>query len=203
MPTIDLYTWGTPNGLKPILMLEELGVPYTLKPINIGKGDQHEPAYRAINPNGKIPAMVDGEAGVTIFESGAVLQYLAEKHGRFLPPTTADRMQAMSWLFFQVGGVGPMFGQATHFVTRDDSPYAKKRYLDEVERLYAVLDKRLSEAPFLAGAEYSIADIATWTWVRDPTRLGLSLDRWPSVQQWAARIAERPAVQRTLAIKFG
>lgn len=203
MTTIDLYTWGTPNGLKPVILLEELGVPYTLKPINIGKGDQHEPAFRAINPNGKIPAMVDDEASVTIFESGAVLQYLAEKYGRFLPTTTADRMQAMSWLFFQVGGVGPMFGQANHFITRDDSPYAKKRYLDEVERLYAVLDKRLGEAPFLAGTEYSIADIATWTWVRDPTRLGLSLDKWPHVAAWAARIAERPAVQRTLAIKFG
>lgn len=203
MTTIDLYTWGTPNGLKPLILLEELGVPYTLKPINIGKGDQHEPAYRAINPNGKIPAMVDGEAGVTIFESGAVLQYLAEKYGRFLPITTADRLQVMSWLFFQVGGVGPMFGQANHFITRDDSPYAKQRYLDEVERLYAVLDKRLGEVPYLAGGEYSIADIATWPWVRDPRRLGLSIDKWPHVAAWAARVAERPAVQRTLAIKFG
>jgi GST-like protein len=201
---LDLYTWGTPNGLKPIVLLEELGAPYDLKRIDISAGEQHAADYLAINPNGKIPAMVDGDAGVTLFESGAILHYLAEKHGRFLPKAADAKARAMAWLFFQVGAVGPMFGQAGHFASKgDDQAYAKKRYADEVKRIYGVLDKRLGEAPFLAGDDYTIADIATFTWVRKPDYFGLSLDAFPNVARWVGVIGEREAVKRALAVKFG
>jgi GST-like protein len=201
---LDLYTWGTPNGLKPIVLLEELGVPYELKRINIAAGEQRAPDYLAINPNGKIPAMVDGDAGVTLFESGAILHYLAEKHGRFLPTAADAKARTMAWLFFQVGAVGPMFGQAGHFASKgDDQAYAKQRYTDEVKRIYGVLDQRLGEAKFLAGDEYTIADIATFTWVRKPDYFGLTLDTFPHVARWVGVLGERPAVQRALAVKFG
>lgn len=200
---IDLYTWGTPNGYKPLIMLEELGEKFELKRIDISKGDQKTDAYLAINPNGKIPAMVDHAAKVTLFESGAILHYLAEKFGKFLPTEPGPRANTMAWLFFQVGGVGPMFGQAGHFAKRTDSDYAKKRYFDETARLYGVLEKRLTQATFLAGDEYTIADIATFPWVRNPSYFGLELDAFPALADWVHRIGDRPAVQRALAVKFG
>lgn len=201
---LELFTWGTPNGLKPLLLLEELGVPFRLRPIDLTKGEQRAPAYLAINPNGKIPSLVDDEAGVTLFESGAILQYLAEKHGRFLPAAADARARTMAWLFFQVGAVGPMFGQAGHFASRgDDQAYAKQRFGDEVARLYGVLDRRLGEAPYLAGDEYTIADMATFFWVRDPARFGLRLEALPHVARWVADLAARPAVRRTLDVHFG
>ena len=200
---IDLYAWGTPNGIKPLIMLEELGEKYELKRVDISKGEQKTDAYLAINPNGKIPSLVDHDAKVTLFESGAILHYLAEKYGRFLPTDAPAKARAMAWLFFQVGGVGPMFGQAGHFAKREDSDYAKKRYFDETARLYGVLEKRLTQATFLAGDDYSIADIATFPWVRNPSYFGLSLDAFPALSDWVHRIAERPAVQRALAVKFG
>lgn len=196
---IQLYTWTTPNGIKPLIMLEELGIPYETTWVNIRAGAQHEPSYRAINPNGKIPSLVDGD--LQIFESGAILIHLAEKSGRFLAASGQARIDTLAWLFFQVGGVGPMFGQYGHFsMASEPIPYAIDRYRDEARRLLGVLEGRLSDHKYLAG-EYSIADIAMVGWVSATTFLKLSLDDFPAVAAWLARVEARPAVQRAKAMK--
>jgi GSH-dependent disulfide-bond oxidoreductase len=196
---LKLYTWTTPNGIKPLIMLEELGEPYETHWIDIGKGAQHEPAFLAINPNAKIPALVDD--GLAVFESGAILIHLAEKFGRFLPNSAQERAQALQWLFFQVGGVGPMFGQLGHFLHAKESiPYAIERYSSESKRLYGVLDKRLAEASYLAG-DYGIADMATFGWAAAYARLQIDIALFPNVKRWVDQIGERPAVQRAKRLK--
>ena len=202
---IDLYTWTTPNGRKASIMLEEVGLPYTVHPINIGKGDQHTPDFLRINPNNKIPAIVDhdgpGGRPVTVFESGAVLIYLAEKTGRLLPKDGAERTAALQWLMFQMGGVGPMFGQLGHFkmAAPEPNPYAEKRYTDESLRLLGVMDRRLNDAEYLAGA-YSIADIATYPWILSGRRLGLDLAAFGSVSRWVEAVGGRAAVAKGMAV---
>ncbi|MDP2310558.1 MAG: glutathione S-transferase N-terminal domain-containing protein [Pseudomonadota bacterium] len=197
-----LYTWGTPNGQKPIILLEELGIPYDLVRIDIGKGEQKRPEYLAINPNGRIPAMVD-EEGLTVWESGAILFRLASQHGRFLPVDPQARLDALAWLFWQVGGPGPTLGQAFHFRNREEKlPYAIERFTAEGIRLYTVLEARLAEVPYLAG-EYSIADMACWTWMRNGPKMGIDMAAFPHTQRWIDAIALRPAVQRALAVTFG
>ena len=196
---IKLFTWTTPNGIKPIILLEELGLEYETEWINIGKGQQHEPAYLAVNPNGKIPALKDGD--LTVFESGAILIHLAEKHGKFLAKSGQARLDALEWLFFQVGGVGPMFGQLGHFKSaKEQIPYAIDRYTKETERLYGVMDKRLSQTEYLAG-DYSIADMATYGWANGYTRLGIDLTPFPHVKTWLDKVGARPAVQKAAAKK--
>lgn len=196
---LEVYTWTTPNGIKPLILLEELGIPYETRWIDIGKGRQHEPGFLAVNPNAKIPALVDGE--LRIFESGAILIHLAEKHGRFLAASGQARLDALSWLFFQVGGVGPMFGQLGHFLRASEQlPYAIDRYKKESERLYGVLNERLTGRDYLAG-EYSIADIATVGWAGAHGFLGISIAAYPHVQAWLERLEARPAVQRARALK--
>ncbi len=201
-PTYDLYFWTTPNGYKPLLLLEELALDYRIVPVDIGKNAQFEPAFLAISPNNRIPALVDhapaGEAGdQSVFESGAIMIYLAEKHGRFIPTTRAARVQALEWLMWQMGGLGPMAGQAHHFLMAapEKVPYAIERYLKECQRLYGVLDRRLAGREYLAG-EYSIADMACWPWVWRHDRHQVSLDDFPNVKAWYARIAARPATAR-------
>jgi len=197
---IDLYTWPTPNGHKVHIMLEELGLPYRVIPVNIGKGEQFAEHFLKITPNHRIPAMVDGET--MIFESAAIMMYLAEKTGSsLLPASGAARYACLQWLMFQMGGVGPMFGQYNHFAAYapEKIPYAITRYANEVARLHRVLEKRLSEAEFLAG-EYSVADIATFPWVRNPDRRGINLDDYPAVKRWHDAIAARPAVQRGVEV---
>jgi GST-like protein len=196
---LQLYTWTTPNGIKPLIMLEELGEPYETHWINIGKDAQHDPAFLAINPNAKIPALVDG--GLPVFESGAILIYLAEKFGRLLPQSGPQRATALQWLFFQVGGIGPMFGQLGHFTrAKEKIPYAIERYQNEVTRLYGVLEKRLGEADYLAG-EYGVADIASFGWVALYQNFNIDPNTIPNVMRWIERIAERPAVQRAKRLK--
>jgi GST-like protein len=202
---IDLYTWGTPNGRKVSIMLEELGLPYKVHPINILKDDQFKPEFIAINPNSKIPAIVDpdGPGGsLPLFESGAILIYLAEKHGRFLPKDPRQRYIVMQWLMFQMGGVGPMFGQTHHFLraAKEDVPYGKKRYHTETRRLYGVMNRRLGEARYLAGDEYTIADIATFPWVSRFEWHQVDLNEFPNVKRWFDENAARPAVQKGMAI---
>jgi GST-like protein len=202
---IDLYTWGTPNGRKVSIMLEECGLPYRVLPIDITQGEQSSAAFLAINPNAKIPAIVDAEGpggqAITLFESGAILLYLAAKTGKFLSASERGKYEAMQWLMFQMGGVGPMFGQAHHFLrfAGESVPYAIKRYSDETARLYGVLDRRLGEAKYLAG-EYSIADMATFPWVARHAWQKIDLARYPNVQRWYAAIDARPAVQRGMAV---
>jgi len=196
---LQVYTWTTPNGIKPLILVEELGIPYELHWIDIGSGAQHAPSYLRINPNAKIPAIVDD--GVPIFESGAILVHLAEKHGQFLPKSGRARTDALEWLFFQVGGVGPMFGQLGHFMhAKEKVPYALDRYRSEVERLYGVLDERLEHADYLAG-EYGIADIATVGWAGAMPRFDIAKETYPNVSRWLDRVGERPAVQRARALK--
>lgn len=200
---LTLYTWTTPNGFKPLILLEELGLPHNVVPVNIGQGEQHRHDYLRINPNGKIPALVDEEGGqrTVVFESGAILIYLAEKAGRLLPKEGPGRYEALAWLMFQMGGIGPMLGQAGHFLRLPEKiPYAIERYTSEARRLYGVLDGRLGEAEYLAG-DYSIADIATFPWVRNPAFFGLSIEQWPNVLRWIEAIGARPAVQRALTYK--
>jgi len=207
---IDLYTWPTPNGHKIHIMLEETGLPYKVIPIDINKGDQFDPDYLKLSPNNKMPAMVDhdglggpGGKPYGLFESGAILMYLAEKTGKFMPSETADRYLVIQWLMFQMGGIGPMFGQAHHF--RQYAPedqeltYAVDRYTNEAGRIYGVLDRRLGEAEYLAG-DYSIADIATFPWTRSHERQGHSLDDFPNVKRWFEAINARPAVERALKV---
>jgi GST-like protein len=203
---IDLWTWPTPNGQKVHIAVEELGLPYTIIPVNIGKGDQFKPEFLALNPNNRIPVIVDndGPGGrFVLFESGAILIYLAEKVGKLIPSDPAARYTCLQWLMFQMGGVGPMFGQLNHFATfaPEKIPYAIDRYQTEVVRLVRVLEKRLSQADYLAGRDYSIADIATFTWVRSAARRNfLKLEETPSVARWLETISARPAVGRGLAI---
>jgi len=202
---IDLYTWSTPNGRKVSIMLEECALPYRVHPVNIGKGEQFTPEFLALNPNNRIPAIVDDEGldgkPLPLFESGAILIYLAEKTGKFMPQTPRARLIALQWLMFQMGGVGPMFGQAHHFLraAKEKVPYAIKRYSEETRRLYGVLQKRLSEAEYLAG-EYSIADIATFPWVARFEWHKVDLADFPAVKRWFDAIAARPAVAKGMAV---
>jgi GST-like protein len=202
---IDLYTWSTPNGRKVSIMLEELGLDYTVHPINIGKDDQFKPEFIAINPNSKIPAIVDpdGPEGrpVSMMESGAILIYLSEKTGKLTPTSQSGRYEALQWLMFQMGGVGPMFGQVHHFLraAKESVPYAIERYTKETRRLYGVLDARLSDGQYLAG-EYSIADIATYPWVARYDWHKTRLQDFPNVERWFKAISERPAVQRGMQV---
>lgn len=202
---IDLYAWPTPNGYKISIMLEEVGLPYRVIPINIGKGDQFQPDFLRISPNNKMPAIVDSDGPegqpYALFESGAILMYLAEKAGQLMPSAQAPRYQVIQWLMFQMGGVGPMLGQAHHFRHYAPEPifYAIDRYTKETSRLYGVIDKRLGEASYLAG-EYSIADIATFPWIRSYERQGQDLNQSPHLKRWFEAIASRPAVQKGLEL---
>ena len=202
---IDLYTWSTPNGRKVSVMLEECGLPYRTHTVNIGKDEQFKPEFLAINPNNRIPAIVDpqGPDGkpLPLFESGAILVYLSGKTGgRFLPQTDRGKWIALQWLMFQMGGVGPMFGQAHHFMRakKDEIPYGSERYGTEAKRLYGVLNKRLGEAAYLAD-EYSIADIATYPWVARHEWHRVDLAAFPHVKRWYDTIGRRPAVVRGMA----
>lgn len=202
---LDLYTWTTPNGRKVSIMLEELALPYRVHPINIGKGEQFAPEYVAINPNSKIPSLVDpdGPEGspVTLMESGAILIYLADKTGKLLPKTGRGRYVALQWLMFQMGGVGPIFGQVHHFLraAKEPVPYAIERYTKETQRLYGVLNARLQDHEYLAG-EYSIADIATYPWVARYEWHKTNLADFPHVKRWFDAISARPAVQRGMKV---
>jgi len=193
---IDLYYWPTPNGHKISIMLEECGLDYQVKPVDIGAGDQFDRDFLAISPNNRIPAIVDTETGVSVFEGGAILIYLAEKAGKFLPTDAAGRVETLQWLFWQAGGLGPMAGQLSHFVNyaKDPNPYAHERYANEYDRLLAVMDVRLREREYLAG-DYSIADIASFPWVVPYRRLGNDLDKFPNLRRWFDALKERPAVQ--------
>ena len=207
---IDLYTWATPNGRKISIMLEEVGLRYTVHSVNIGRDEQFDPKFLAISPNNKIPAIVDsdGPGGLlSLFESGAILTYLAEKTGRFLAPKGAARYRALEWLNWQMGGLGPMFGQLGFFAVRspEKAPLAIQRFTDEAERLVGVMERRLSAAPYLAGDEYSIADIASYPWALAATTtlapaLGEFVKEKPEFQRWLKSVGERPAVQRGMAI---
>ena len=203
---IDVYSWPTPNGHKVHIMLEECGLPYVAHPVNIGKGDQFAPDFLAISPNNKIPAIVDpqGPDGQTIslFESGAILVYLAGKTGRFMPEGDRARYDVLQWLMFQMGGVGPMLGQAHHFrlYAPEKLPYAIERYTNEAKRLYGVIDKRLSQSAFIAGPDYSIADIAIFPWLRSWENQGIVLTEYPHLKAWFDGIAARPAVQRGVKV---
>ncbi len=202
---IELYTWSTPNGRKVSIMLEECGLPYNVHKVDIGKGEQFTPEFVALNPNSKIPAIVDpdGPDGepISLFESGAILVYLAGKTGRFLPQSVRGKYEALQWLMFQMGGVGPMFGQAHHFLraAKEQVPYGIERYTKETRRLYGVLDRRLAEVPFLA-TEYSIADIATFPWVARHEWHQVDLAAFPNVNRWYDTIARRPGVARGMAV---
>ena len=202
---IDLYTWSTPNGRKLSIMLEECGLPYRVRPVNISKGEQFGPAFLAISPNNRIPAIVDAEGPdggpLALFESGAILVYLAGKAGRFLPQTVRGKYLALQWLMFQMGGIGPMFGQAHHFMRtrKDEIPYGSERYGAEAQRLYAVLQKRLSESAYLTD-EYSIADIATYPWVARHEWHRVDLAQFPAVNRWYGTIGRRAAVARGMAV---
>ena len=202
---IDLYTWSTPNGRKISIALEEMELPYRVHPIDIGKAAQFQPAFVAINPNSKIPAIVDSEGPdgqpVSMMESGAILIYLADKAGRLLPSSQRRRYEALQWLMFQMGGVGPIFGQVHHFLraAKESVPYAIERYTKETRRLYGVLDARLTDHEYLAH-EYSIADIATYPWVARYEWHKTRLDDFPNVKRWFGTISERPAVQKGMQV---
>jgi len=199
---IDLYTAATPNGWKVSIALEELGLPYELKPVDLGRGEQREPWFLEINPNGRIPAIVDRECDdFAVFESGAILIYLAEKTQRLMPLDPKGRSQVLQWLMFQMGGVGPMMGQANVYFRYAPIKieYSLQRYQKESRRLFEVLDRRLSQVEYLA-QEYSIADIANWSWVHTHGWSGVSVDGLPHLQRWLAAVGERPAVRRGRAI---
>ena len=204
---IDLYYWTTPNGHKISIFLEEAGLPYDVHPINISQNDQFKPEFLKISPNNKIPAIVDheptdGGEPLALFESGAILLYLAEKTGKFLPKDLRGRQQALQWLFWQMGGLGPMAGQNHHFsqFAPEKIPYAIKRYIDETARLYGVLDKQLADNEFVAGEEYSIADMAIYPWIERHERQRQDLADFPQVQRWFADIHDRAAVRRAYAL---
>lgn len=200
---LDLYYWTTPNGHKVTLFLEEAGLPYRLNPVNIGKNEQFEPSFLKIAPNNRIPALVDhapadGGAPVNVFESGAILQYLAEKTGKFLPKDLRGRTETMVWLFWQMGGLGPMAGQNHHFnaAAPEKIPYAQERYIKETARLYGVLNKRLADRTFAAGDSYSIADMACYPWIVPYERQSQKLEDFPNLKRWFETIQARPATQR-------
>ncbi|KAA0179659.1 glutathione S-transferase family protein [Cupriavidus cauae] len=203
---IDVYSWATPNGHKVHIMLEECGLPYQVHPINIGAGDQFGEEFLKISPNNKIPAIVDSEGPdgkpISLFESGAILVYLAGKTGKFLPEDVRGKYETLQWLMFQMGGVGPMLGQAHHFriYAPEKIEYAVNRYTNEARRLYGVIDKQLSGRPWLAGDEYTIADIATFPWLRSWQNQGVELDDYPHLKRWFNTIAERPAVKRGVEV---
>ena len=203
---IDLYYWTTPNGHKISLFLEEAGLPYTVHPVNIGKNEQFEPSFLKIAPNNRIPAIVDhapadGGEPLSLFESGAILLYLAEKIGQFLPKDLRGRQVALQWLFWQMGGLGPMAGQNHHFKRLPEKiPYAIKRYTDETARLYGVLNKQLEGRQFVAGDEYSIADIAIYPWIVSHELQGQNLDDFAALKGWFERIKARPATTRAYAL---
>jgi len=197
---IDLYTWTTPNGRKVSILLEELGLDYEVHPVDITAGAQHDPEFLKISPNNRIPAIVDREAGLSLMESGAIMLYLAERTGRFLP-TGQARWRTVEWLMWQMGGLGPMLGQTHHFVkyNKGKAPYAEERYAGEARRLYGVLDRQLTGRDYVAGdgrGQYSIADMASWPWISRFEWQEIDLGDFPAVRDWYLRIAERPAVQR-------
>ena len=196
---IDLYYWPTPNGHKISIMLEECGLDYNTIPVDIGRGDQFAPEFLRISPNNRMPAIVDHDTGVSAFEGGAILIYLAEKCVQFLPTETRARNEVLQWLFWQAGGLGQMAGQLSHFVNyaRDPVPYARKRYASEYDRLLAVMDIRLRDRDFLAG-DYSIADMASFPWVLPYKRLGNDLDRFANLRRWFDAIKARPAVRQAV-----
>ncbi|HSE89341.1 MAG TPA: glutathione S-transferase N-terminal domain-containing protein [Candidatus Binatia bacterium] len=203
---IEVYYWTTPNGHKVTIFLEETLLPYSIKPVNIGKGEQFEPEFLAISPNNRIPAIVDNEPAdggkpISVFESGAILQYLAEKTGKFLPTDLRGRTEVMQWLFWQMGGLGPMLGQNHHFrnYANEKLTYAIERYVRETERLYGVLDERLADREFVAGA-YSIADMACYPWIVLHDRQGQNLADFPNLKRWFDTIQRRDAVQRAYAL---
>ncbi len=205
MAPIELYFWPTPNGWKIALMLEECALPYEIKWVDLSKDEQFEEAFLEISPNGRMPAIVDPNgpdgAPISIFESGAVLQYLGDKTGRFYPAGRRKRSDVEQWLFWQIGGLGPMAGQAAHFrnYKKDKIDYAIKRYTDEVIRLYGVMDGRLADRDFLAG-EYSIADMASWPWIRGYKAYGIDLTEFEHLRAWFKRVGARPAVRRAADI---
>ncbi len=199
---IDLYYWTTPNGHKVTMFLEETGLPYAIVPVNIGAGDQFKPDFLAISPNNRMPAIVDrapdgGGAPISVFESGAILLYLAEKTGRFIPADVRGRVEVLQWLFWQMGGLGPMAGQNHHFsvYAPEKIPYAIDRYVKETNRLYGVLNKRLADRPFVAG-DYSIADMAAYPWIVPYERQGQKLEDFPHLKRWFEEIGARPATVR-------
>ncbi|WP_243040537.1 glutathione binding-like protein [Dyella sedimenti] len=204
---IELYYWPTPNGHKITLFLEESGLPYAIKPVNIGKGEQFQPAFLAISPNNRMPAIVDtapagGGEPISVFESGAILQYLAEKSGKFLPADVRGKYHALEWLYWQVGGLGPMAGQNHHFshYAPEKIPYAIDRYVNETRRLYGVLDKRLEGRAFITGKDYTIADMATYPWIVPYENQGMRLEDFPHLKAWFEAIRARPATQRAYAL---
>ena len=194
---IDLYTWTTPNGRKLSIALEEFGLPYEAHAIDISKGEQHHEDYVAISPNNKIPAIVDRDTGLAMMESGAILLYLAEKTGRLMPTDFQAKWEAMQWLMWQMGHLGPMLGQVHHFVryNQGKAPYAEERYLKEAHRLYGVLDRRLEGRDYVVG-DYSIVDIACWPWISRFEWQTIDLNEYPNVKRWYVAIAARPAVQK-------
>ena len=203
---IDFYFWTTPNGYKVLMFLEETGIPYQIVPVNISKGEQFEPEFLRISPNNKMPAIVDNSPAerdlpISLFESGAILQYLAEKTGQFLPKDKAGRAEVFQWLFWQMGGLGPMLGQNLHFgqYAPEKIPYAIDRYVDETSRLFKVLDKRLADREFIAD-KYSIADIASYPWVFKHPYLQIELEDFPNLKRWFETIEQRPAVARAYEI---
>ncbi|HZH82319.1 MAG TPA: glutathione binding-like protein [Phototrophicaceae bacterium] len=202
---IELYYWPTPNGFKISIMLEECGLPYVMKPVNISKGEQFDPGFLAIAPNNRMPAIVDpqgpGGRSISIFESGAILQYLGRKTGKFYPADERGRVEVEQWLFWQMGGLGPMAGQLNHFkhYARENLDYAIKRYADEVNRLYGVMNHRLKDRPFLAG-KYSIADMACVGWTNLWQRQGQDIDQFPHLKRWLEAVKARPAVKRGMAL---
>lgn len=203
---IEVYSWATPNGHKVHVMLEECGLPYRVHAVDIGAGEQFDPAFLAISPNNKIPAIVDpdGPEGrpISLFESGAILLYLAGKTGKFLPEGVAAKYEVLQWLMFQMGGVGPMLGQAHHFriYAPERIPYAVDRYTNEAKRLYGVMDKRLARSKYLGGPEYSIADIAVFPWLRSWKNQGIDWNDFPNLKGWFDEIAGRPAVKRGVEV---
>lgn len=203
----DLYFWPTPNGLKISIALEELGAAYVVRPVNIGVREQFAPEFLGHAPNNRIPALVDpepvgGGKSISVFESGAILLYLGEKHGRFLPSDVRGRSEVTQWLFWQMAGLGPMSGQAYHFakVAPTPVPYAIERYQDEVRRLWSVLDRRLADREFIAG-NYSVADMACFPWMRTPELIELDVSEFTHVNRWRDTVGARPGVQRGLAVK--
>jgi GST-like protein len=206
---IEVYSWATPNGHKVHIMLEECGLPYRVTPVDIGAGDQFKPEFLAISPNNKIPAIVDpdGPEGrpISLFESGAILTYLAAKTGRFIPESVHARYEVLQWLMFQMGGVGPMLGQAHHFriYAPEKIEYAIDRYTNEARRLYGVMDKRLGSSKYIGASEYTIADIAIFPWLRSWKNQGIDWADYPHLKGWFDEIGARPAVQRGVAVLAG
>lgn len=198
---IDLYTWTTPNGRKVSIALEELGLPYTVHSIDIGKNEQFAPDFLKISPNNRIPAIVDRDANYSLFESGAILMYLAEKTGKLMPKDLSSRYRVIEWLMWQMGGIGPMLGQAHHFLKFNEgkAPYAEERYGAEAKRLYKVLDTRLADNQYMAG-DYSIADIATWPWLARFEWQRIDMNEYPNVKRWYLEIAKRQAVIKGYAV---